>query len=66
MAGKRKTITSNEVKSRWEAKAYKKYLVRLREDDDADLIAFIEANKERYGTTELFRMGIDCIKKEGL
>lgn len=62
----RKTTTSNEVKSRWEAANYKKYLIRLRSDTDADLIQFIEANKEKHGTTELFRMGLEKLKNEGL
>lgn len=35
-------------------------------DTDAELIAFIEAHKETIGTTELFRAGIEKIKKEGL
>lgn len=65
IAEKRKTTTSTEVKQRWESKAYKKYLVRLRVDDDADLIEFIENNKSK-GTTELFRAGIEKLKKEGL
>ena len=61
----RKTVTSSEVKQRWESKAYKKYMIRLRADDDADLIAWIEANKEKHGTTELFRMGLEKLKTEG-
>lgn len=61
----RKTTTSSEVKSRWEAKTYRKYLVRLRSDEDADLIDFIEENKEKRGTTELFRSGIEKLKNEG-
>lgn len=65
MSASRKTTTSSEVKQRWEAKAYKKYLVRFRADDDAELIDFIETNKDRIGTTELFRAGIERIKKEG-
>lgn len=65
MSAPRKTTTSSEVKQRWEAKAYKKYLVRFRADDDAELIDFIETNKDRIGTTELFRAGIERIKKEG-
>lgn len=62
----RKTETSTEVKQRWEAKAYKKYLVRLRVDDDAELIRFIDENKEKNGTTELFRAGIEKLKNEGI
>lgn len=63
---KRKTTTSTEVKQRWEAKAYKKYLVRLRTDTDADLIAFVEQNKDSHGTTDIFRAGIEKLKNEGL
>lgn len=62
----RKTTTSTEVKNRWNAKTYKRYQVQFRKDDDADLIAWIDANKEHYGTTELFRLGIEKIKSEGL
>lgn len=62
----RKTTTSTEVKNRWNAKTYKRYQVQLRKDDDADLIAWIDQNKEQYGTTELFRLGIEKIKSEGL
>ena len=58
--------TSSEVKQRWETRTYKKYLVRLRADEDKDLIGFIERNKPAYGTTELFRAAIEKLKNEGL
>lgn len=45
---------------------YKRYQVQLRIDDDADLIAFIDRNKTKHGTTELFRMAIEKLKNEGL
>lgn len=51
----RKTTTSTEVKQRWEAKTYKKYLVRLRPDTDAELIAYLEERKDTIGTTQIFR-----------
>ena len=63
---KRKTTTSTEVKARYNAKVYKRYQVYLRQDDDADLIQLIEENKERYGTTEIFRAGLEKLKNEGL
>jgi hypothetical protein len=47
--------TSTEVKQRWENKAYRKYLIRFREDTDRDLIDYLEKNKERFGTTNIFR-----------
>lgn len=52
---KRKTTTSTEVKQRWMAKAYNRYQVNLRKDDDAKLIEYVEANKETIGTTQIFR-----------
>lgn len=58
--------TSTEVKNRWNAKTYKRYQVSLRKDDDSDLIQFIEQNKTKHGTTELFRAGIEKLKNEGL
>ena len=61
-----KTKTSTEVKQRWENKAYKKYMIRLRKDSDSDLIDFIEQQKsEGKQTTELFREGLEKLKKEG-
>lgn len=62
----RKTTTSTEVKQRWENSAYQKYMIRLRKDDDADLIAFIEENKEAVGTTELFRRALELLMDEGI
>ena len=57
--------TSTEVKQRWESKAYTKYLVRFRNDTDRKLIDFIEKNKERIGTSEIFREALEMyIKSE--
>lgn len=50
-----KTHTSNEVKKRWMDKAYRKYTVSLRYDTDQHIIDFVENNKEKYGTTNIFR-----------
>lgn len=47
--------TSNEVKQRWIDKAYSRYLVSFRYDTDGDLIDFMEQNKEKLGTTNIFR-----------
>lgn len=58
--------TSSESKIRWMKANYKRYQVQLRIEDDAELIQFIEQTKDRYGTTELFRMGIEKLKSEGL
>ena len=59
------SYTSTEVKQRWENKAYKKFLVRFREDTDKEIIAYIEANKERFGTTEIFRAAMEELIKNG-
>lgn len=58
--------TSSEAKIRWMKANYKRYQVQLRIDEDADLIAFIDKNKAKYGTTELFRTAIEKLKNEGL
>ncbi len=55
----RKTVTSTEVKQRWENKAYAKYNVRLRHDSDQKLIDFVEANKEKLGTSSIFRDALE-------
>ena len=59
------SYTSTEVKQRWENKAYKKFLVRFREDADKEIIDYIEANKERFGTTEIFRAAMEALIKSG-
>ena len=59
------SYTSSEVKQRWENKAYKKFLVRFREDTDKEIIDYIEANKERFGTTEIFRAAMEALINNG-
>ena len=59
------SYTSSEVKQRWENKTYKKFLVRFREDADKEIIDYIEANKERFGTTEIFRAAMEELIKNG-
>ena len=51
----RKTYTSTEVKTRWKQKNYKQYVVSLRYDTDQELIDFMEDNKDKLGTTNIFR-----------
>ena len=58
--------TSSESKMRWMKANYKRYQVQFRVDDDANLIQFVEQYKAERGTTELFRAGIEKLKKEGL
>ena len=57
--------TSTEVKNRWNEKTYKRIMVSLRREDDAELIEWFEKNKDRYGPTEIFRAGIDQLKNKG-
>lgn len=57
--------TSTAVKQRWENKAYTKYLVRFRNDTDRNLIDYLEKNKERMGTSNIFRDALEMyIKNE--
>lgn len=58
--------TSSEVKNHWNAKTYKRYQISLRKDEDSDLIEFVEAIKGKIGPSEIFRAGVESIKKEGL
>ena len=51
--------TSSEVKMRYNSKAYKKIGVTFRKDTDADIIEFIEANKGKLGTTNIFRDALE-------
>ena len=63
---KRKTTTSSEVKSRWNRKTYRSFQANLRREEDADLIAWVDANRDRYGPTDIFRAGVETLKSEGL
>jgi hypothetical protein len=57
--GRRMGKTSSEVKQRWKDKAYKRYTSYLRYDTDQEIIDFIEANKEKIGTSNLFRDALE-------
>lgn len=61
-----KTHTSSEVKKRWMDKAYRKYTVSLRYDTDQHIIDFIEENKEKYGTTNIFRDALEMYVDSGV
>ena len=61
---KRKTTTSTEVKQRWEAKTYKKYMIRLRQDTDKDIIDYIEQQKQNgVQISELVREGLERLRE---
>ena len=54
--------TSTEVKQRWEAENYQRYMFRLRNDTDQDLIDYIEEKKdEGMGITEIIREALEQI-----
>jgi len=54
--------TSTEVKQRWEAENYQRYMFRLRNDTDQDLIDYIEGKKdEGMGITEIIREALEQI-----
>ena len=59
------SYTSTEVKTAWKQRNYKRYEVNLRLDTDKEIIAYIEANKERFGTTEIFRAAMEALIKSG-
>lgn len=64
MPKKRKTTTSYEVKRRYDLKTYKPYNIRLRYDEDAELIRYIDEHKDQEGTTEIFRTALAEYIKE--
>ena len=59
------SYTSSEVKKRWMGANYKSYRVTLRYDNDQDLIDYIEQHKEQFGTTEIFRVALELLIKNG-
>ena len=60
--------TSSEIKNRWNAKTYKRYTVNLRKDEDADLIKFVEREKQKDEKiiSRIFRAGAEKLKNEGI
>lgn len=56
---------SSEVKNAWKQRNYKQYNVNLKLDTDKEIIDYIEANKERFGTTEIFRAAMEMLIKNG-
>ena len=59
------SYTSTEVKTAWKQRNYKRYEVNFRLDTDKEIIAYIEANKERFGTTEIFRAAMEMLINNG-
>ena len=59
------SYTSTEVKTAWKQRNYKRYEVNFRLDTDKEIIDYIEANKERFGTTEIFRAAMEELIKNG-
>lgn len=59
------SYTSSEVKTAWKQRNYKRYEVNFRLDADQEIIDYIEANKERFGTTEIFRAAMEALIKNG-
>lgn len=55
---------STEAKNRWNYENYKRLTVCLRVSDDADLIQFVEQNKDKYSITEIFRAGIEALREK--
>ena len=61
----RKTTTSTQVKNRWNVKTYRRVTVNLRQEEDADIIRFMDDRREKIGPTEIFRAGYEKLKNEG-
>lgn len=59
------SYTSSEVKTAWKQRNYKRYEVNFRLDTDKETIDYIEANKERFGTTEIFRAAMELLINNG-
>ena len=59
------SYTSTEVKTAWKQRNYKRYEVNFRLDTDKEIIDYIEANKERFGTTEIFRAAMEMLIANG-
>ncbi len=61
-AGKKKNLHKLRSQKRYNDKTYRQYLVSLRVEQDADLIAKIEElKKDGYSTTDAFRKLITIV-----
>ena len=58
--------TKAQIKAsrKYDDKTYKKYQVRLRKNEDKELIEFIENHKEKHGMSNLFRAGLELLRQE--
>ena len=59
------SYTSTEVKTAWKQRNYKRYEINFRLDTDKEIIDYIEAHKERFGTTESFRAAMEALINNG-
>lgn len=59
------SYTSSEVKKRWMDENYKSYRANFRYDTDKEIIDFIEANKDRFGTTGILRAAMEALIRSG-
>ena len=59
------SYTSTEVKTALKQRNYKRYEINFRLDTDKEIIDYIEANKERFGTTEIFRAAMELLIENG-
>ena len=59
------SYTSTEVKTAWKQRNYRRYEVNFRFDTDKEIIDYIEAHKERFGTTEIFRAAMEMLINNG-
>lgn len=57
--------TKQEIRNAWNKAHYRTFTASFRTDTDKEIIAYIEANKERFGTTEIFRAAMEMLIKSG-
>lgn len=57
--------TKQEIRNAWNKAHYRTFTASFRTDTDQEIIAYIEANKERFGTTEIFRAAMEALIKNG-
>ena len=57
--------TKQEIRNAWNKAHYRTFTVSFRTDTDKEIIDYIEAHKERFGTTEIFRAAMEELIKNG-
>lgn len=59
--GSYNNMADYSAQARWQAANFRRYTVNFKNEDDAELIAYIESNKSQQSTTDIFREALQML-----